>query len=224
MNRVQNGILPASSTRLDSANISSANARPLKIRPRPNLRGIDGLALPSLIQIQAMTGARVMIATEFTDWNQAVGNVQSPKPRSTMLSARKVNELPACSKNIQNSTLKAKMISIATTLSRCTLPSRMPSTSSSRHSTANIAPRIQASIVAPDASRKNATGIATIAPMNTHSTFSMLSLPAGAMPMPISCLRPNQNHTRLTSMPMPEAMNTTLYDGIASVPNTLLAR
>src|SRR5690606_494896 len=92
--RVHSGILPNASTMLDSATISSRNARPLKIRPRPNLRGIDGLARPSLIQIQAITGARVRIATELTDWNQATGNVQSPMTRSTMPSARKLNELP----------------------------------------------------------------------------------------------------------------------------------
>src|SRR5690349_15078913 len=102
MNRVQNGILPASLTRLDRANINSRKAKPLKIRPRPNLRGIEGLLRPSLIQIQAITGARVRIAIEFTDWNQAFGNTKPPGPnrsRSTILSARKVNELPACSKN-----------------------------------------------------------------------------------------------------------------------------
>src|SRR5690606_22912458 len=109
MNRVQNGIFRlCGSTRLDSANISSRKARPLKMMPRPNLRGIDGLFLPSLIQIHAMIGARVMIASEFTDWNQPTGKIQPPKSRLTMFCARKLNELPACSKNIQNSTLNAK--------------------------------------------------------------------------------------------------------------------
>src|SRR5690606_5711505 len=43
MNRVQNGIFSGcGSPRLDRANISSGKARPLTIRPRPNLRGIDG--------------------------------------------------------------------------------------------------------------------------------------------------------------------------------------
>ncbi|MNI54012.1 hypothetical protein D3C73_1088750 [compost metagenome] len=153
MNRVQNGILP-STTMVDRANISSAKAAPLNSRPRPNLRGMDGLARPRATQIQAMIGARVMIATELTDWNHAVGKVHSPSWRLTMFSARKVKELPACSKNIQNMTLKAKMISMAITRSRCTLPSRMPSTSSSTARAANITPRIQASAVAPVASRK----------------------------------------------------------------------
>ena len=36
--------------------------------------------------------------------------------------------------------------------------------------------------------------------------------------MPCSCARPNQNHTRLISMPMPEAMNTTLYAGMSGEP------
>src|ERR1043165_6839723 len=104
MNRVQNGILLLASTSEDSANISSRNARPLKIRPRPNLRGIDGSALRRPIQTQAnaINGASRMIASELTDWNHAFGKVQSPNSRLTILSARKVNELPACSKNIQN--------------------------------------------------------------------------------------------------------------------------
>src|SRR5512145_1328772 len=59
VNSVQNGMRPASFTRLDNANMSSRNARPLKIRPRPNFRGIEGLALPlaSKTQTQATTGA-----------------------------------------------------------------------------------------------------------------------------------------------------------------------
>src|SRR3546814_6660818 len=119
--------MPEELSRLDSENISSRKARPLKIRPSPNLRGIDGLFRPSLIQTQASSGAKVRIATELTDWNQATGKIQSPSWRSTILSARKLNELPACSKNIQNSTLNAKMISIASALSRATGPSRTPS-------------------------------------------------------------------------------------------------
>ncbi len=74
-----------------------------------------------------------MIAIELTDWNHATGNVQSPNSRLTILSARKVNELPACSKNIQNRMLNAKMISIAIALSRATGPLRTPSASSRTH-------------------------------------------------------------------------------------------
>jgi hypothetical protein len=108
-----------------------------------------------------------MIATELTDWNHAVGNSQPPRLRLTMLSARKVNELPACSKNIQNMTLKAKMISMAITRSRATLPLRMPSTSSSTDSAMNSTSRIQASAVAPVDSRKKAIGMATSEPTAT---------------------------------------------------------
>ena len=78
-----------------------------------------------------------MIATELTDWNQDTGkslvpasawNMPTmPMSRSTIFSARKLKELPACSKNIQNSTLNTKMVSIASTLSRETLPSSTPS-------------------------------------------------------------------------------------------------
>src|SRR5690606_31931437 len=108
MNRVQNGISPAAFTRLESANISSRKARPLKIRPMPNLRGIDGFFLPIRNHSQARIGAKVMIASEFTDWNQPTGKIQPPKSRFTILSARKLNELPACSKKHQNSTLNTK--------------------------------------------------------------------------------------------------------------------
>ncbi|MCY1383686.1 hypothetical protein D9M69_718370 [compost metagenome] len=65
---VQNGIFRVSaSTRLDSANHSSAKARPLKIRPKPNLRGIDGLALPIFTHSHAISGAMVMMAIELID-------------------------------------------------------------------------------------------------------------------------------------------------------------
>src|SRR5690606_12164391 len=110
MNRVQDGIFSVcGSTRLFRANISSRKARPLKMMPRPNLRGIDGLALPIFTQIQAITGARVMMASELTDWNQPTGKIQPPKSRLTMFCARKLNELPACSKKHQNSTLNTQI-------------------------------------------------------------------------------------------------------------------
>ena len=153
-NSVQNGILPASLTMLDSATISSRKARPLKIRPRPNLRGIEGLFLPSFTHIHAMTGARVMIAIELTDWNHSSGKVQSPNWRLTIWSARKVNELPACSKKIQNITLNTKITSIASTLSRATLPSRTPSTTSMPAGITNSAIRIACSALALMVSRK----------------------------------------------------------------------
>src|SRR6185436_358520 len=105
---VQNGIVPLAPVSDDNAYISSRKAKPLKIRPRPNVRGMDGLARPSFTQIQAMIGASTMIAIEFTDWNQPVGKIQPLKSRLTISSARKVKELPACSKNIQNRMLKTK--------------------------------------------------------------------------------------------------------------------
>jgi hypothetical protein len=107
----------------ESAAISSRNARPLKMMPMPNLRGIDGLRRPILIHVHATTGASVMIASEFTDWNQPTGKIQPNISRSTILSARKLNELPACSKKHQNRMLKVKMISIAIARSRATGPS-----------------------------------------------------------------------------------------------------
>ena len=118
------------------------------------MRGMDGLLRPILTHIQAMIGASVMIAIEFTDWNHSSGKVQSPKSRLTILSARKVKELPACSKNIQNSTLNTKMISIATTMSRATLPLRAPSASSITAGTTNRPIRIACSALASIVSRK----------------------------------------------------------------------
>src|SRR6478752_9157303 len=138
MNSVQNGILPSAPSSEDNANISSRKAKPLKIRPRPNLRGIDGFFVPIFTQIQAMIGASTMMAMEFTDWNQPVGKVHEPNWRLTISSARKVKELPACSKNIQNRMLKTKISSIAMVLSRDTAPSLMPSASSRPHNATNI--------------------------------------------------------------------------------------
>ena len=71
-----------------------------------------------------------------------------------MFWARKLNELPACSKKIQNSTLKAKMISIAMAMSRRTAPSRKPSRRISTHSATNSAVRSHCSWLASMASRK----------------------------------------------------------------------
>ena len=107
------------------------------------------------------------MARELTLWNQAVGNTIQPRLRSTMSSARKVNELPACSKNIQNRMLKAKMISIAMVLSRATAPFLTPSISSVTASAVNIAVSTHCKVSAPSASRKYATGITTIDPMIT---------------------------------------------------------
>lgn len=78
MNSVQNGIFPASSTMLFNATINSRNARPLKIRPSPNLRGMVGLFLPILTHSQARGGARKMMASEFTDWNHDTGKSLVP--------------------------------------------------------------------------------------------------------------------------------------------------
>src|ERR1700761_36578 len=210
MKSVQNGILPFASTISDRAAINSAKASPLKISPRPNLRGIDGLLRPMRTQTQARIGAMVMMASELTDWNQAVGKVKSPSWRLTILSARKVNELPACSKNIQNSTLNAKMINIAITRSRCTLPSRMPSTSSNTDNATNRILSTHCRKPAPEASRKYMTGAAAAAPSNTYTTRIMLSPPGGGKPTDFRPRRPTQNQNRLISMPTPEAMNTYL--------------
>ena len=66
--------------------MSSRKARPLNSRPRPNLRGMDGLTFraANLTQTQAMTGASTMMATELTLWNQAVGKMKPPRSRLTI--------------------------------------------------------------------------------------------------------------------------------------------
>ena len=45
---------------------------------------------------------------------------------------------------------------------------------------------------------------------STRLTFRIPSWCAAGRPIPFSWLRPNQNQTRLSNMPMPAAMNTTL--------------
>src|SRR5471032_3247304 len=159
MNRVQNGIWLSMLTSDDSANISRPKAAPLNSRPRPNLRGIDGFLPRMATQMKAMIGAQPMVASEFTVWNQATGKVQLNIWGSMILSARKVNELPACSKNIQNIMLKKKISSMAMTLSRATGPFLTPSTSSMTDSSTNSADSTICRLFAPAASRKYTTGI-----------------------------------------------------------------
>ena len=112
------------------------------------------------------------MAIEFTVWNQAVGKVQPNMSRRTMFSARKVNELPACSKNIQNMMLKKKMLkkkisSMAMALSRATGPLRTPSTSSITDSRMNSTDSTPCRALAPRASSAYTTGITQAAPMAT---------------------------------------------------------
>src|SRR5215475_3284804 len=119
-------------------------------------------------QTSATSGAMTTIASGLTDWNQPVGNSQLPKLRLTMFSARKLNELPACSKNIQNSTLNANITSIAITRSRLIVPSRKPSTINAIATTTNNAPSSHASQYAPTYEINTYTIGATIAqPMIT---------------------------------------------------------
>ena len=149
--------------------MSSRNARPLKIRPSPNFRGMDGFALTlaSATHTHATIGAKMMIATAFTLWNQPVGNVQLPNCRFTIWSARKVNELPACSKNIQNMMLNTKISSMAIVLSRATAPSRMPSTISIADRPMNIAVSTYWRFLPPTASSEYTTGTHSTAPIAT---------------------------------------------------------
>src|SRR3546814_18980655 len=116
-------------TTLFRSKINTTNAAALNSRPRPNLRGIDGstLRFAAHPQINATTGASSTIAAGLTDWNQPTGNSQPPNiERSTRFWARKLNELPACSKNIKNSQLKANKTRIAIHLSRAQPPPRNP--------------------------------------------------------------------------------------------------
>ncbi len=74
----QKGIMLDAFKRLDSAYIRIKNPNPLNIRPRLNLRGIEGsiLYLSSNDQITAMMGASKIMASGFTDWNHPTGNSQ----------------------------------------------------------------------------------------------------------------------------------------------------
>ncbi len=67
--------MPSPPTRLFKAYISTAKPSALPIRPRPNLRGIDGSIrrLSSHAQIRVTKGASNTIATGLTDWNQPIG-------------------------------------------------------------------------------------------------------------------------------------------------------
>ena len=80
-----------------SAYTSTTKPSPLKISPKPNLRGIDGsaLRLDSAAHTSATSGANSKIASGVTDWNQPTGKIQPPGIcRSTQFSARKLSEVP----------------------------------------------------------------------------------------------------------------------------------
>src|SRR5215213_4618959 len=83
--------------------IRIANPAPAKIRAIANFAGLDGSCprAPSHSQSQAKTGARIQRKSEFSDWNQLLGN---GRPRSTLLVLRSANRFsvePACSNTDQ---------------------------------------------------------------------------------------------------------------------------
>src|SRR3954469_6810325 len=83
--------------------IRIANPAPAKISAIANFAGLDGSCprAPSHSQSHAKTGASIHRNSEFSDWNQLLGN---GKPRSTLFVLRSANRLsvdPACSKTDQ---------------------------------------------------------------------------------------------------------------------------
>ena len=211
MNSVQNGILPASLTRLDSANISSRNARPLKIRPRPNLRGIDGLARPILTQIQAMIGASVMIAMELTRLEP--GGREDPAAEIAIDdlvgeegegAAGLLEEHPE--QHVEGEDDQHRDDLVARHLAVADAFHQQHQRQADEHRQQDPLQRRRAQ---RSAGSRPAGSPRPADRHHQHATHALRVLAVGA-PMPFSWLRPNQNHTRLTSMPMPEAMNTYL--------------
>ena len=105
--------------------------------------------------------------------------------------------------------LKAKITSIATTRSTCTRPCFSASTSSIAATPANSTPSIHDNPVVTNASSRYTSGTATTTPSSTHTTRMRLAASGAGRPTPCRPRRPNQNHSRLSSMPTPAAPNTT---------------
>ena len=82
----------------------------------------------------------------------------------------------------------------------------------------NSTVRTICSFSAPTVSRKYISGITHRQPRATQMTRIGLPEPASGAPMPFRARRPMKNHTRLISMPKPEAMKTILYAGMSLVP------
>src|SRR3954463_7241064 len=83
--------------------IRMAKPAPTKMSAMANFAGLDGSfpVSPSRSHSHANTGASIQRNSEFSDWNQLLGN---GKPRSTLFVLRSANRLsvdPACSKTDQ---------------------------------------------------------------------------------------------------------------------------
>ena len=88
-------------------------------KPRDIFTGVLGSSptRPSRDHSQAKTGAKITMATAFTDWNQLAGMVQPSTSRSDWRSAKTVSEAPACSKAAQKKITKKLRMKITAT--RC---------------------------------------------------------------------------------------------------------
>jgi len=73
------------------------NPIPRRIRPYPNFSGRDGFHLPNTNQSHPKTGAKAMMKTGFTDWNQLAGISHPSRALSVNTSAKMVRDDPACS-------------------------------------------------------------------------------------------------------------------------------
>src|SRR3954466_8979565 len=86
-----------------AATISTAKPAPTRIRPMPNLVGLDGSFLPMRSQIHAKTGASMKRNAEFIDWNQLLGKLHPKTDVRVLRSANRLSVEPACSNADQNS-------------------------------------------------------------------------------------------------------------------------
>src|SRR2546430_393577 len=90
----------------------------MKMKPAPTssmanaiLMGVLGSRprRASAVQSAAKKGAKIRMASEFTDWNQEAGNVKLPIRRSVRSAANRFIDEPACSNAIQKKITKKKM-------------------------------------------------------------------------------------------------------------------
>src|SRR6188474_395116 len=93
-------------TRAPPAANSAAGTRRRKPRPTPtspieNFTGADGCFAPSLSHSHANIGAKMMMNSAFTDWNQLLGKSNPRNVLRVLRSAKRFSVEPACSNTDQ---------------------------------------------------------------------------------------------------------------------------
>src|SRR5262245_2579218 len=89
-----------------AAPIITAVPTPSSTRPNANFAGAEGSRLrrASAIQNAEKNGASTRMKNGFRFWNQPAGTSKPKNTRSVFLSAKRLNDEPACSNPAQNST------------------------------------------------------------------------------------------------------------------------